>query len=1141
MATNRPNMKRHENSSYPARGSSTSSQSTKSGMLNVIGIIRMQTDSENFGELDSPQKHSMTRPPIMTSRPSSSSTTAKPASSAPSSAISRPPIIRPVMGRSSADPSASTSASPSTSRATGRPMPLDYGIIVTIKETFGFIQGFQEEEQMYFSEREFYPGIAVGQEVSFIKRPKGSKGFHVERLTSLQGGSKEYIYNLTAVVVREADSLSHRGTPGLIELSEESRSQVLTNPKISPIIQAYGPLPAIPFFLDDIQLPNNGKAAKKIFKGDEVACSLGFIAGTAYLRATSINFVRGKRDRLLQDQIQKMLEAGVKREQGIIDAIKNEEYGFIRPVERAEQIYFRMDDAVEENTKFEANMEVEFFVIAESVKGKLCDRAVHLQVLPAGSVQFEVTVAKDVQGYVSKESLQGPHEQPGRIKLVEAVSYASESLTSIELWQRCLPSDLILQVGDRLRFDIQHYRPENLYFARSVQVLSYQTLSREYGSICSIKEYGFGFIRSHIRDLDLYFRTAEVRDGDTGELIAEDTLQLDMVVSFNVLIDDATSFKGINTSSSVKLKAIRMTTISKEDQQRGVPATVDELRLSLLASQLRGITLKDAINKRDSQPGQIQLSSDAMTQLQQKQQKAYHAIELEIALRDFLANPMLTDVTIKYLAPGQRKAYHDLMDDLFADSITHESIDLPKDAQHVSDPAKGRALLITKKTAGSAATSSAGGEKTAKESSSQPKLMVKGQVNGGADDGIAFYMKQDVDEVYGPLAKDLEVSFDLYVDKRTMKRVAKNVRLTDDPILDNDSSSSGGVAYGVIDSIVGVRSGRFGFIRRITNDEKLFWHSTSIVASADGSSNIDYDALHERQELSFDLRRRGGMRCAANIRLLPINSLVKEESLDGAAIAMVIDALTAVLIDAQDCKDYAKKLWDTRRLAVDCADPLALAPSAMTEDEQQQIKYYPAIPRLPVELIQASSAASPPLSVGSTICCQLRRKAALSRQPSALVVDSILSDADYPIVKKLSGIISRIKIKPETLLGELLSNSSSSSANAASASGIAIMSSDPWHGLEFCEIQCSAIASEAEATSSAAASSRSSAPTSYYCLYSEIQASKADVSAVMMSQGQDKAKIGDKVDFYPMTKHRVALYPMLIPAVSFYSRCSASR
>jgi cold shock CspA family protein len=80
-----------------------------------------------------------------------------------------------------------------------------------------------------------------------------------------------------------------------------------------------------------------------------------------------------------------MLAMGAVREQGVVDSVRNNEFGFIRPTDRTEQIYFRLDDLADPEAKVTDGTEVEFFVIAENSKGKMSDRAVHLTILPSVS------------------------------------------------------------------------------------------------------------------------------------------------------------------------------------------------------------------------------------------------------------------------------------------------------------------------------------------------------------------------------------------------------------------------------------------------------------------------------------------------------------------------------------------------------------------------------------------------------------------------------------------------------------------------------------------------------------------------------------------------------------------------------------
>lgn len=74
------------------------------------------------------------------------------------------------------------------------------------------------------------------------------------------------------------------------------------------------------------------------------------IPGTTFLKAKNLKVTRNKRELAMAAQIDQMLAAGLTREQGIIETIKGE-YGFIKPADRADQIYFKLDDIPAEKGK----------------------------------------------------------------------------------------------------------------------------------------------------------------------------------------------------------------------------------------------------------------------------------------------------------------------------------------------------------------------------------------------------------------------------------------------------------------------------------------------------------------------------------------------------------------------------------------------------------------------------------------------------------------------------------------------------------------------------------------------------------------------------------------------------------------------
>ncbi len=189
-----------------------------------------------------------------------------------------------------------------------------------MKEKFGFIQPLGGDEQVYFADKQGYSGISVGDEVCFIKRA-GSKGFSAERLRLINVNAKEVIQDIKGVVFREADV--HRGTPGLIQLSEEALQNTLAGIKSDGATKSHEsskPLVSItqghylvPYFVADVGTSSNEKSPsanstnRRIVKGDEVSFTMAYIANKGYLRASAVVCLRRKKDRMMAEQIQRML------------------------------------------------------------------------------------------------------------------------------------------------------------------------------------------------------------------------------------------------------------------------------------------------------------------------------------------------------------------------------------------------------------------------------------------------------------------------------------------------------------------------------------------------------------------------------------------------------------------------------------------------------------------------------------------------------------------------------------------------------------------------------------------------------------------------------------------------------------------
>ena len=92
---------------------------------------------------------------------------------------------------------------------------------------------------------------------------------------------------------------------------------------------------------------------RRLDKGDYVEFNLAQIgANSSLLQAVSIRLLQSKSERAAATQIQRMLDAGAVREMGSICSIKRVgEFGFIKSIARKEEIFFKLDDIVDQSVQ----------------------------------------------------------------------------------------------------------------------------------------------------------------------------------------------------------------------------------------------------------------------------------------------------------------------------------------------------------------------------------------------------------------------------------------------------------------------------------------------------------------------------------------------------------------------------------------------------------------------------------------------------------------------------------------------------------------------------------------------------------------------------------------------------------------------
>jgi cold shock CspA family protein len=852
-------------------------------------------------------------------------------------------------------------------RGGGSREPPVFGIVISMKEVFGFLQPLLPsqvpgEEHLYFNEKDIVgERLQEGDEVQYVVR-SGPRGPVAAQVRRLEGGVKVKKPKVIGIVEKEAEQ--YKFFPGLISVANYPQftadgAEVEASEGTAAISHS------VPYMPVDVS-----KGSRRLMKGDEVEFDLYVIPMAAqkgqnqtagYCRCHSIKLVRSRNDRLIAEQVKELENSGVAREQGVIDTIKND-FGFLRPADRQEQIFFRLEDVLDskEHLPNEGD-EVEFYVISETVKGRTAERAVHLKFLPHGTVQFEETLGTGMRAVVVTEPRLHPREEPGLMRLCQPliVTGSEAPIETVELWSRCLPEGFgLMRCGDELEIDVTKYRPEKLIFARNAKVCSYLSLGRAFGSVCDVKAAGgYGFIRSAQGDPDCYFRTAEVL-GDSGVLIPDKRVKVGQLVSYEILQETS-------RGGSTRMKAMRVQ-ICSEDNFRHRKAT--------LQKEVHGTIVREARKGDHHAVGSIELSEELVdTQIPCYDVFTSHQ-DLYCALQDFRDNVHLKEVTVRHFLPYQRYALHMLLRHHFT-GIAHATVDGMKRGKAAAETESEVQVLsltednlnaVTNSVATASAAANANVDVSLTENNSSPSKK-KGKKSSLDDDDavpqeiriwkiedpaeFAVWSKANDALLQGPSRYDgkknnivsfqkadlvdslsgggggaragSDVTFDVCVDRVTGARVAANVKVSDVQAEGGEWPQLGCLEYFRADGDM-----HGGYIRSVPSDEKLMWNQ--LVRSTDENDDVAADS-HSRQEwklgsiVSFEIRVRGGIRYAAGVAIVPPESDLapqKEVELDGVVRGVIVESpatkggvaesgpgsLSVYIVDTSECPSMTNKI-----------------------------------------------------------------------------------------------------------------------------------------------------------------------------------------------------------------------------------------
>jgi cold shock CspA family protein len=690
-------------------------------------------------------------------------------------------------------------------------------------------------------------------------------------------------------------------------------------------------------------------------------------------------------------------------------------------------------------------MEVEFFVIAEMIKGKFCDRAMHLKPIPKGTVQLEVLFAKEVMVTVTK--VPGNNESPGAALLAVALDSSAlfssgtvSHITEVDIWQRCLPDNLTVNIGDQLFVDIHYYRPEKLFFVRSVKVHQYFPLGRDTGVISAVKETGsFGFLSSENRKIDLYFRTNNVID-DTG-----------VVLSTLPLVGQRVSFDVMGSDSSSKLRAVRVQLLGESDKK----ARANDDESLILRKDVRGVVVRTAGPKKDAS-GLILVDEQLWRDIQALQ---FVDTRYDEELQLFLDTPGLKTLDLfalptfllkLYVAAAEKKKEHIKYETISVPGEQWKNLKIWKEEQVAERGLDAVTALLTNSTLNRLPPSMSSLGNTSSEllGSNSNTLGLQSPVTIPAllpadlpptppvsnnsrtpKDGFTIpYVRDSVDhEDASSLVNDMEVIFHICWDRTQRRRIAKHICITDEPIPGEAERIRGVV------EVVFERSDRFGFIRTIPNDEKLFFHANSLGKGSPAST------LQQGKPVSLIIRRRGGLRWATDV--CPCQAPLQCQRLMETCVALAVDGGHGVLVEVPEDNLLSDRIipvgWYTEAMqsaqgnkewikqslvssdesvvvsSVECKEETGaavatLASMATTNSNRVEYKpkYFDFLSRLPIPIMHSEVGPKP--SPGEFFLCQAVMCWEDKRYPIGLIP---LSLADRTKAVKHAGRVSKLKLK----------------------------------------------------------------------------------------------------------------------------------
>lgn len=823
-----------------------------------------------------------------------------------------------------------------------------FGLVVSVNAGFGFIQPYLQSIQVYYNQRDAPPApLTIMQEVSFIES-NGPKGLCA-----------------TAVMpLREDLKTTKAGVKGVVRSTQDTSmcSLVLIEPLEGEVV------PRSTLVVYSVPSAGGKRRSDLCANGDEVVFDLQYIPDTSYARAVTLEVVKSAAERRRAERIAELERMGAKKEQGIVDTInRGGEYGFIKCADRPGSIYMKMSDAMDKDACL-AGAEVEFYVLEEpgSSRGPGKTYACNVTSLPKGSVEFETTLLKDARAVVVTEAATYPEEVPGTVRVLDP--NADPAARVVELWPRCLPDGLSLKKGDHILINVIRYRPEKLIFVRSCRLVSYRSLGREQGVIVRVNRRdtgggassgaNFGFLKPINRDDDMFFKLSDVM-ANNGHFLPDNQIISGLSVSYEVQVDDSKNSNGRTKATRLCVEPfVGAQPASEGGEVEGAVVAGNSGKRRPVAIENHvvvsaGVTGKILRPARKEVSGLVQITSDVSQILSSDPSDLIYKNVID-SIREFGNVPEWKETTVYHTTSAYQKLIHKLLLTKFEGMGCEivESGDKSSEFKNLKIFKLNADVYLSWKASNLSILTQEADTKT-KGKSNKRNSRTSGPL--GPTEFDASAPRSPDEPMYAGLAysdfaacpytldKGILVKFDLCVDPHTRLFSAQSISVTDEPVPEDNGKSQwrmGKVEF--------VKHMKGGYIRCFPSDERLLWETSSVLPPAGeagetaGSKPLSATVLWNKYAaylipgclVAFQIRLRGGRRCAAGLHAIPqkyqtgippatapalvVTSLpdafyeaqLREEVASGEVVAVVAEEGQAVVVDASRCPALAKKYCD---------------------------------------------------------------------------------------------------------------------------------------------------------------------------------------------------------------------------------------